>query len=294
MTATAFLPVARVHRRPDARPLDEAKVQALVESIGASADKQPINPIRVRPLGDDWQVTAGGHRLEAMTRLGEQEVFCIVVAEDDLHAELAMIDENLIRSELSPSEVAVQTARRKAIYLKLYPETAAHVAGAHASNSAQGNASANFAPAFAEATAKATGQSERTVQLRAERGEKVYEGAIELIREYPALDTGVFLDRLKKLTPSEQMVVVKREIAWLEKEKRDRARTGIARRVAPAEPREKPEPTYQQMREAVLLLCDLKPEDFTRLCPPAKRAGMFQKLAHLEGVFAQVREAVAE
>jgi len=288
MTATAFLPVTRVHRRPDARPLDEAKVLALVESIGASADKQPINPIRVRPLGDDWQVTAGGHRLEAMTRLGEQEVFCIVVAEDDLHAELAMIDENLIRSELSPSERATQTARRKAIYLELHPETA------HGGDRRSNQVANSATRSFAEETAAISGQSARTVRQVAERGEKVYEGAIELIREYPALDTGVFLDKLKKLTPSEQMVVVKREIAWLEREKRDRAKTGIARRVAPAAPQQKSEPTYEQMREAVLLLCDLKPEDFTRLCPPAKRAGMFQKLAHLEGVFAQVREAVAE
>lgn len=291
MTATAFLSVGRVHRRPDARPLDEAKVQALVESIGASADKQPINPIRVRPLGDDWQVTAGGHRLEAMTRLGEQEVFCIVVAEDDLHAELAMIDENLIRSELSPSERATQTARRKAIYQELHPETA-H--GANLEGAGVANLASPETPTFSRATAAVTGQSERAVQRDAERGEKVYEGAIELIRSYPALDTGVFLDKLKKLTPSEQMVVVKREIAWLAREKRDRAKKGIARRVAPAAPQQKSEPTYEQMREAVLLLCDLKPEDFTRLCPPAKRAGMFQKLAHLEGVFAQVREAVAE
>jgi hypothetical protein len=55
------------------------------------------------------------------------------VVGDYLHAELAMIDENLCRVELSPSDRARQTARRKAIYLELHPETADHVAGAHGS-----------------------------------------------------------------------------------------------------------------------------------------------------------------
>ena len=48
---------------------------------------------------------------------------CHVVTDDDLHAELAMIDENLCRAELSPAERAKQTARRKAIYLIWHPET---------------------------------------------------------------------------------------------------------------------------------------------------------------------------
>jgi len=76
-------------------------------------------------------------------------------------------------AELSPADRARQTARRKAIYLELHPETAEYVAGAHGSNSAQGNAAAKLAPAFSADTAKATGQSERTVQRDAERGEKV-------------------------------------------------------------------------------------------------------------------------
>lgn len=82
-------------------------------------------------------------------------------------------------AELSPAERAAQTARRKAIYLELHPETAEHVAGG------KGNATAaNFAtvPAFATATAEATGKAERTVRLDAERGEKVCDEALRLVR----------------------------------------------------------------------------------------------------------------
>lgn len=71
-----------------------------------------------------------------------------------------------------PAERTKQTARRRAIYEELHPETKAHVAGAHGSNRAQGNASAKNAPAFTANTAAVSGKSERGVQRDAERGEK--------------------------------------------------------------------------------------------------------------------------
>lgn len=86
----------------------------------------------------------------------------------DLRAELAMIDENLCRAELSPSERAAQTARRKAIYLELHPETG--------HGKASPNKDDNLS-SFAAATAEATGKNERTVQRDAERGEKVCDEA---------------------------------------------------------------------------------------------------------------------
>jgi len=66
---------------------------------------------------------------------------------------------------------------------------------------------------FTAETAKATGQSERLVQLNAERGEKVIDAAIDVIRG-TVLDTGAYLDKLKKLSPSEQVFAAKRDIAW--------------------------------------------------------------------------------
>jgi len=101
-----------------------------------------------------------------------------------------MIDENLCRAELTPSDRARQTARRKEIYEELHPETRAHVAGAHAANAAQGNATANSAAAsFSSETAAATGRAERTVRLDAERGAKVIDEVLDMVRG-TALDTG--------------------------------------------------------------------------------------------------------
>lgn len=134
-----------------------------------------------------------GHR--AARKLGLDTVPCVIVEDDDLRAELAMIDENLCRAELSPAERASQTARRKAIYLELHPETG--------HGKASPNKDEKFA-SFASATAEAVGKSERAIQLDVERGEKVCDEALRLVRG-TALDTGSYLDRLKKVDAADQV-----------------------------------------------------------------------------------------
>lgn len=65
---------------------------------------------------------------------------------------------------------------RKAIYLELHPETG-H-GGDRKSDQVE-----NFATrSFAKETAEKTGTSDRLVRLNAERGEKVIDAAIDLIR----------------------------------------------------------------------------------------------------------------
>src|SRR5687768_6846494 len=123
------LPTDQIARRLDARVINADAVAGLVDSIGTVG---LINPIRVRAAGEGWEVIAGAHRLEACKQLGLVDIACDVVTDDDLHAELAMIDENLCRAELTPSDRASQTARRKAIYIELHPDTAQHVAGGKA------------------------------------------------------------------------------------------------------------------------------------------------------------------
>lgn len=206
--------ISHIFVRQDARKIDETAVRGLIESI---REVGIINPLRVRPArkhvegveADAYEVTAGAHRLRAARKLGLEAVPCIVVNDDDLHAELAMIDENLMRAELGPAERAHGTARRKAIYLELHPETAQGTAGA----AGRWDATANLATAsFTEATAQATGASERTVRRDAERGEKISERALSLVAG-TSLNTGAYLDKLKKLGPNEQEARVQRELA---------------------------------------------------------------------------------
>jgi hypothetical protein len=73
---------------------------------------------------------------------------------------------NLCRAELSPVDRAAQSARRKATYLELHPETR-HGENQHSRSGQVVHSS------FADATADATGKDARAVRRDAERGEKV-------------------------------------------------------------------------------------------------------------------------
>jgi ParB-like chromosome segregation protein Spo0J len=221
------LPIDQIDIRKDARAIDTATVAGLMESIGAVG---LINPIRVRESGGRWEVIAGVHRLTACKQLNRETIDTVVVTDDDLHAELAMIDENLMRAELSASDRAVQTARRKAIYLELHPETA--VGENQHTRVRQLGEGSQAAERFTANTAKAIGQSERAVQRDAERGEKVIPEVIDLIRG-TKLDTGTYLDKLKKLTPNDQLTAAKRDLAKIKADERAKAHGGIARRVRP-------------------------------------------------------------
>jgi ParB family transcriptional regulator, chromosome partitioning protein len=95
-----------------------------------------------------------------------------------LHAELAEIDENLIREELTALQQAVQLARRKEIYEAL-PENQQVKHGKHNNRGNQYTGKKVESPhradfpqpeRFTKDTAKKTGKPERTIQRKAKIG----------------------------------------------------------------------------------------------------------------------------
>ena len=207
--------ITAIEPHPLARKPSDDAVRMLARSIGEIGI---INPLRVRRNNDGWQLIAGRHRLLAAQRSNLDTVPCLVVEDDDLHAELAMIDENLCRSELSPAERAEATARRKEIYLGLHPETAhgkgspnkvANLATFHEPSRQLGetealwNAEQQRQKRFTQETSEVSGHGERTVQRDVERGEKVAGDVLEKVKG-TRLDTGTYLDILKELSPEEQ------------------------------------------------------------------------------------------
>jgi ParB family chromosome partitioning protein len=95
----------------------EAKVLAMMESIREIGLLQPIT------ITKDHTLVFGLHRLEACKRLEWETIPATARTFEGLDAELAEIDENLVRADLTVLERSELLARRHAIYEVRHPET---------------------------------------------------------------------------------------------------------------------------------------------------------------------------
>lgn len=140
------------------RPADN--IDELVNSI------QEIGLINPVTISKDNVLIAGYHRIEACKKLGWEKIPATIADLSELKSELAEIDENLIRKELTALQNAEQLQRRKEIYETLYPESTEKnrkKLGAEKTNNK--TASEMISPAsFVKDTAKKTGKSERSIQ----------------------------------------------------------------------------------------------------------------------------------
>jgi hypothetical protein len=96
------------------RRLRPETANALAQSMATQGQLQPIV---VRPHNDHgYWLVAGFHRFEAAKQLGWQEITCTVFDHMEANeAELAEIDENLIRANLTPAEEAMHLGRRQVL-----------------------------------------------------------------------------------------------------------------------------------------------------------------------------------
>lgn len=99
------------------RSVSKSKVDELAESIAAVGLLQPI------VITEDVNLVAGLHRLEACRLLGLTDINAVVIPNRQLQKEIAEIDENLIRNQLTVLEQCDQLKRRKELYEALYPAT---------------------------------------------------------------------------------------------------------------------------------------------------------------------------
>ncbi|WP_420478254.1 ParB N-terminal domain-containing protein [Brevundimonas sp. FT23028] len=201
-----MIPIDQITTFDRVRQASRPQVEALVASI---REVGLINPITVTPTDSGFALVAGMHRLEACRALGMTAVPAITLDLDANQRIIAECDENLCAPSLTAAERAEFTRRRKEAYEALHPETV-HGSNQHTSSRQVGDSSE--APRFTADTASKTGQSERVVQRDAERGEKVADEALALIKG-SRLDTGRYLDSIKNLTPQEQVQKVQADLA---------------------------------------------------------------------------------
>lgn len=112
--------VSKIHPFKDHpfKVLDDDKMHELVESIMMNG---VLVPVTVRPIEDGaYEMISGHRRLYAVKEIGLEKIPAIVKNYDDDEAILAMVDSNLQREEILPSEKAFaykmryEAMRRKA------------------------------------------------------------------------------------------------------------------------------------------------------------------------------------
>lgn len=216
--------------------LREVSPERVAELVASIADVGLLSPITVyaRKLYrggvqvDGFGLIAGAHRLEAFRAMGRVEIPATVLVLDDLERQIAECDENLQGPRLTPTERARFVKRRKEAYEALHPETR-H--GANLERSGVAKFATPEAERFTANTAKATGQSERTIQLAAERGAKIPPEILDMIAG-TKLDTGAYMDRIKNLVGSQQFRAVERDLAFERSREREAKKKAAAKTPA--------------------------------------------------------------
>ena len=187
--------ISNIKINPGRREATPEAVEELARSIAAVGLLNPIT------LDQNNTLVAGLHRLEAAKLLGWAEIECNIIGMNSLQAELAEIDENIVRTRLSRQEMGEQFLRRKEIYEMLHPETKAGTAQAAGMNRAIGNnVSAKLAPktkSFVEDTTEKTGMSKRAISRLLQIANNLSMDAKKIVQENDlSQDTALKLSRL--------------------------------------------------------------------------------------------------
>ena len=181
----------KIKINPGRREAEPKAIEELAKSIAAVGLMNPVT------LDQNNTLIAGLHRLEAANLLGWTEIECTVMGMDDVQAELAEIDENIVRTRLNRQELCEQLLRRKEIYETLHPEAR------HGMRNGQTAKNANLASletkSFAEDTAEKTGMSKRAVSRLVQIANNLTGDARRIIEAHDMTqDTALKLSRLSR------------------------------------------------------------------------------------------------
>jgi hypothetical protein len=155
------------------------------------------------------KIVCGRHRLHACRLLGWKKIPAVVVGFDAIHAELAEIDENVVRKDLSAIERSKALARRKELYETLHPDTVK--GGDRKSEDAEiKRTTCPSVPSFAADTAAKTGQSERQVRRDVAIGIGVPDDVVAVIADTKLANNKKQLTKLAKLDADKQRAVAKK------------------------------------------------------------------------------------
>lgn len=180
--------------RREAAPGD---IQTLATSI---AEIGLLNPITV---SRDRTLIAGLHRLEAAKLLGWTEIECTLSGLEGLQAELAEIDENFVRSDLTPIEFGELLLRRKEIYEALHPE-AKNGGDRRGGETRTSKCRSDPVKPFTQDTAEKLGVGRRTVERQVQIAKNLTPETKRIIQDSDAFVTRKEALALSRLEPEPQ------------------------------------------------------------------------------------------
>jgi ParB family transcriptional regulator, chromosome partitioning protein len=190
------------------RAVDPDWVEAMVVSIRESGAKFPAIDLRILHGGEGqppaYALIDGGHRLAATISMGEEDIEAEVYDCTVDEARMVEIDRNLVRHDLNPLDFADFMLERKNLRLKMYPQTAQHVAG----GKARQGASASDIVSFAADTADRLGWSVKTIERAVSIAANLTNDSKARIRGTELAKCQADLLALAKLGPTEQAAVL--------------------------------------------------------------------------------------
>ena len=189
------IPIFQINVNAGRREADPEAVQRLADSISKVG---LLNPITV---DQEYTLIAGLHRLEAVKRLGWTEIKCTVSNLEGLQAELAEIDENFVRKDLSDNEFRELLLRRKEIYESLHPETT-HGGDRKSEKIKSAKCALDSAPSFIEDTAEKLSVHPATVRREIQIAKNLTPEAKEIIKDSKVSKTDAL--KLSRLAPDQQ------------------------------------------------------------------------------------------
>jgi len=200
------IPISEIKVNPGRREVDPEDVKELADSI---RDLGLLHPIIV---DKKYALIAGLHRLEAVKLLEWTEIECTVSSLEGLKAELAEIDENVIRSDLTALEFGELLLKRKDIYETLHPEVKATYNGGGFKGNQHKNSkrsvvtedSSVTTKSFVQDTAEKLGVTPRTVEKQIQTAKNLTPETKTIIRE---TDTKIGKEealKLSRLEPEQQ------------------------------------------------------------------------------------------
>lgn len=175
------------------RKLNESKIQSLAESFSSIGQLQPITVVR---KNGSYKLIAGLHRLEAAKSIGWQSIQATEFEGDEVAVELAEIDENLMRNDLTVLEQGEHLARRQELVGRKVGRP-------------ENNGDIMSPLKTQEEIATEIGLTERSAQRRMQAARNITPEVKDTIRNTEIANSTTQLLELARLAPEKQVEVAK-------------------------------------------------------------------------------------